>query len=563
MSRDVKYPWLKKAIIHAIGKPLAREFDRTSMAVEQVQRNLLRRTVENCANTAYGRDHGFGSVKTVEDYQKAVPISDFEGHRPYVDRMTTGESDVLFPGRPLFYNTTSGTTNKPKYIPVSREYFENAYRKVSRLWLYSCLRDNPTVFDGKNLSSVGPEVEGHVADGTPHGALSGAVYRNVPGILKDVYSTPYPVMCMEDYNRKYYAMLRCGLAYSLTYIVCANPSSLLRFHQTVVDNYEDLVRDIRDGTLRSDVEKGLPADGHDEVMATFSPDPARAALLEKLMATHGDNLRPKHYWPELAVVNTWKQGNCAQCLPKLKDYYADTTHLREFGYQASEGRAGIVLGNDWEHSALTAHVYFFEFIPEEEREADNPTVLLAHQLEVGQRYYVLITNTSGLYRYDINDIIEVTGTYNQVPLFRFIRKGAGFTNLTGEKLTETQVLEAVDRVRVSSGIDVPNFTMCCDEANLCYKLYVEFPRNVQNGSKQAFADALDTTLRTINPEYDCKRGSERLAAPLLKELPPESYEALKTTLVNRGMAREGQYKVVYLQRKAAVLEVLEGMAVGG
>jgi len=157
-------------------------------------------------------------------------------------------------------------------------------------------------------------------------------------------------------------------------------------------------------------------------------------------------------------------------------------------------------------------------------------------------------------------VIEVTGFMNELPLFRFIRKGDGFTSLTGEKLTENQLLQAMDEVVEQERVRVEHYTMCCDEKNYVYKLFVEFAEGTDQRGKQAFAAALDGRLKLINPEYECKRGSERLAAPILCELPRGSYELVKNTLVARGMAREGQYKSVYLQRKPEVLAIYEEVA---
>ena len=560
MVTKVKKIWLKKFLISSAGKGRAKEFEKASRNVEKAQNDVLQRIVQSCTNTAFGKDHNFAGIRTAEDYRKAVPLRDFEGHRSYIDRMEKGESDILFPGKPLFYNTTSGTSTKPKLIPVSQMYFEKGYRDISRFWLYGVLRDNPRLFNGKNLSSVGMAEEGRTSDGTPYGAISGAVVRNLPGFLKDVYSSPYPVFCMHDYAKKYYALMRGGLGCDVAYIVCANPSSLIRFHQAAVDDWESIVRDIHDGGLREDVAAEVPADGREEVLKAYPADPGRAKELEQMMNEHGENLRPKHYWPNLVCINTWKQGNCAQVIPKLQDFYPETTAIREFGYQASEGRMGLALSNEMEASALMVHVYHFEFIHDSQRDSENPEMLLAHQLEAGQQYYITLSNASGLYRYDINDLMEVTGHYNQVPLFRFIRKGDGFTSLTGEKLTETQVLEAMDRTRQSEGLDVPYFTLCCDEKELCYKLFLEFPPDSAAERKEAFVQALDGCLKTINPEYDTKRDSGRLAAPVVHELPGDALERVKATMVARGMAREGQYKMVYLQRKPEVIKLLEELA---
>lgn len=556
MKRISEQPWLRKFLISMAGKPRLREFDRASRDIRATQHRALKRLVEQARDTAYGKDHRFDKVRSIDDYRKAVPVNTFEEHRPYVERMCMGESDVLVPGKPLFYNTTSGTTAEPKLIPITAEYLKGPYGGMTRLWLYTALRDNPRLYDGKSLSTVAPAVEGRVQDGTPYGSISGVTYRNIPTILKSTYSTPYPVIAIKDYQRKYYAMMRFALGCNLTYIVSASPSNIVRLHQTAMERYEDLVRDIRDGTLRKEVAREIEPDRRAEVLAALEPNPARATHLQRLMEQHGDDLRPKHYWPNLACVNTWKQGNFAVVIPKIADYFSESTQIRPFGYYASEVR-GLVLGNDWDYSVLTAHAHHFEFIEEDARGSDNPPVLQAHEVEQGKRYYILFSNGTGLYRYDINDIVEIRGFYNQFPLFSFVRKGEGVTSLTGEKLTEPQVVQALDEVSRERGIQTEFYNLFCDENLMRYRLFVEFPPSVTGESKRVFATAVDEKLRVLNREYEIKRGSQRLEPPILEELGKRSYERLKETLVSRGMAREGQYKEVYLRSKPQFGEILQ------
>lgn len=557
MAGITEKPWFRKFLVSMVGKPRLKEFLKASKNAKAAQDTVLEKMVTSCKDTAFGKEHGFGEVKNIDDFRKAVPISGFGRHRPYVERMCKGESDILFPGRPLFYNTTSGTTAKPKLIPVSEEYYKNAYTGISRLWLYTCMKDNPHIYDGKSLSAVSAAEEGKVEDGTPYGAISGMAYKNVPNVLKSTFSTPYPIICIKDYLKKYYGMMRGALESNITIIISPSPSNVLRFHQTVMENFPDLVKHIRDGTIRDDVLAEIAAEDREEIKAYFKPNPQRAGELEKLMNEHGDNLRPKHYWPNLALVNTWKQGNFAQLLPKLKGYFPEFTVNRAFGYQASEGRAGLVLGNDWDYSALAVHIYHFEFVEENQRFDADPLILQPHEVEVGKRYYIFFSNGSGLYRYDINDIIEVTGHYNQVPLFKFIQKGEGITTLTGEKLSEEQVMQAIDEVKKELGVSVEFYVMFCDEKDLCYKFFVEFGAGTDVSKEEAFSSGVDNKLRTINPEYEAKRGSQRLDAPTLYELEEGSYEKYKESLVDGGIAREGQYKDVYLTKKREFLGFLE------
>ncbi|MFP4417442.1 MAG: GH3 auxin-responsive promoter family protein [Chitinispirillaceae bacterium] len=561
MSKLIRNPLVKKAALTAVGLPQLRKLKKSSRNYLSTQQQFLSTMLDSTRFTAFGKEHGFENVRTYDDFKKAVPIRDFEGHRPYVDRMCRGEENVLFPGKALFYNTTSGSTDKPKLIPVSREYFENVYSNISRLWLYSCLTDNRRLFHGKNLSAVGPAVEGYVEDGTPFGSISGVTYRNIPGILKDVYATPYPIICMSNYQKKYYAMLRCGLSTPITYIITANPSTLLQFNRVVRENLNDLIRDIHDGTFRKDVLAEIEPAYRDEVLAQFPPNKTRARWLENCAEKYGENIRPRHYWPELECVNTWKQGNSRLILPKLNGWFPEQTSVREFGYMASEARAGLTLENHWEYSVLMAHLYLFEFIEEEKRNDKNPEILLPHELEIGKRYYIFITNGSGLFRYDINDIIRVTGYYNQFPLFEFVQKGEGITSLTGEKLSEFQVIQAVQEASGSSDIGVENYSMFCDSQHFMYKLYIEFTQQLSAAKKNDFLRLVDEQLKMINHEYRAKRDSNRLSAPVIRELKPNSYELIKLRLLAEGKVREGQYKISCLINDPHLQQVYESSVV--
>ena len=299
----------------------------------------------------------------------------------------------------------------------------------------------------------------------------------------------------------------------------------------------------------------------EQVMNHIKPDKQRARFLEELLKVHGNQLKPKHYWPDLVCINTWKQGNCKLILPKLDNLFPETTVLREFGYQASEARAGLVLGNEWDYSILMSHVYYFEFIEEEKINQEMPDVLGVKDLEIGKSYYILITNGSGLFRYNINDIIRVTGFYNQFPLFEFVQKGEGITSLTGEKLSEIHIIKAVDAASRARNVKVEFYTMFCDVKNYAYKLFIEFGEQTPAAQKSAFVSAIDEHLKYVNPEYSAKRGSNRLRPPVLVELAPNSYEVIKSRLLQEGKVREGQYKVSCLRSDPFMQQIYESIAV--
>jgi hypothetical protein len=198
------------------------------------------------------------------------------------------------------------------------------------------MKDNPSIYDGKSLSAVTPAVEGNVEDGTPYGSISGVVYRNIPSILKKTYSTPYPVICIPDLPKKYYAMMRCALACDITFIICPSPSNLLRFHQTVMESSGDLVKDIHDGTLRADVAGQLPAADRHEILAGFTPDPQRAKALE--------NRVEDVYREAVAYLFSGAEDihHVVQML-KLREVYRHLSNAADSGDEAANVIADIVV----------------------------------------------------------------------------------------------------------------------------------------------------------------------------------------------------------------------------
>lgn len=556
----MKLTFLKKFLIALAGKRHYKNFVKGCDNIADEQEALLLSMLAKNQETSFGKDHNFQTIDSIEAFKNSVPIRTFEQHRPYINKIISGGSDILFPGRPISYSMTSGTTAEHKYIPVSEAYHKD-FTRLNRIWFYSCILENPELFAGYTLAPVSPASEGILDDGVSFGSLSGKSYLNVPGIIKTTFSTPYEILTIPNYSIKYYGIMRGALAKDITYIVCASPSNLIKLHQTVVDNIEDLITDIRHGTLRADVLAQLTEEKKKSVLSFYKPDPQRADELEKLYKRFGKEIIPADYFPNIKLINTWKQGNFKRLLPKIRKLFAKTTMIRAMGYQASEARAGIVLKNNWDFSLLAHCSYFYEFIEEKDRDLQNPPTKLLHELCKGKRYYILITNNSGLYRYDINDLIEVSGFYKQSPQIAFIQKGAGVTNITGEKLSEQQVIIATEHAAREHSLRIPFFTMFCDYENQSYTKYVEFDGHVGVDEKRRFMETVDGHLAEINPEYKVKRGTERLSFPEMKELRSSSHEAFKQILIEKKMAKDGQFKDLYLQNKSQIKDILDSLTV--
>ena len=157
-------------------------------------------------------------------------------------------------------------------------------------------------------------------------------------------------------------------------------------------------------------------------------------------------LRPGLAWPKLAAIGCWKGGTVGAYLTRFDTLFPQQPPIRDFGYYATELRGSVPLSDQGDAGAVAVGTNVLEFHPAgDDRAPEGRELLPVERLEEGQRYFVYVTTASGLYRYDMNDIVEVTGHYGKTPLIRFIQKGKGVVSFTGEKLYETQVIAAVDQ----------------------------------------------------------------------------------------------------------------------
>jgi hypothetical protein len=194
------------------------------------------------------------------------------------------------------------------------------------------------------------------------------------------------------------------------------------------------------------------------------------------------------------------------------------------------------------------NVYEFVEVDQLDDDPDSPdrwSFLGAHELDTQRDYYVFFTTTGGLYRYDINDVVRVEGFYNDAPLITFQRKGRGMTSLTGEKVSDQHVIDAVSTAASEAGVVIPHFRVLADADAGRYVFQVEPEGEVSTDQGRALLSAIERRLSSLNAEYEGKRNSQRLAAPEL--------QIMKAGWHERGKEAQGgrlfQSKTVLLEPK--------------
>lgn len=525
-------------------KSVSRNPRRTS---EQTLRGIL----NYAKDTVYGREHHFAEILAAKDdkelyalYQQYVPAQEYEALRPYVERHKNGEANVLFPGKPIMYATTSGTTKEPKWVPITDVYLNSVYGKMTKVWLFNFIKNRPKVFTGKIVSIVGKVIEGYAPDGTVFGSVSGVTQRDCPKFVKKLYASPADVFSITDYNARYYAIMRMGIERNITLIVTANPSTIVEMQNNVNEFYDQYVDDIEHGTLNKDLN--ISPEIRAAIQPYLKPNPERAAELRALKQKYGTVL-PKHYWPNMQILNTWKCGNTKVYVDKFEHSFPEQMLHQEFGYFSSECRFGLVL-DDTNNTVLFPHFHYYEFIEEHDLENEHPHFLQLHELEQGKRYCPFVTTYAGLYRYNMNDLVEVGPNFVNTPTVHMIQKVNGIVTMTGEKLHERQFIEAVHTAEKELQMPVKFFVGFADLSISAYHFYYEF-ENLATTQQQAeqFTQKVDQVLQQSNIEYKAKRESFRVKDPVTHRLQLESFEHFKAQCIAEG-ARDGQFKMNLLMQ---------------
>ncbi len=507
----------------------------------------LRHILSYAKDTEYGKEHHFADIlaaRTDEElfrrYQENVPaLNDYEAIRPYVEKHKEGNPNVLIPGKPTLYATTSGTTKEPKWVPISQEYLSNVYSKMTSVWLYNFIKHRRNTFAGKVVFVVGKTVEGYAPDGTPFGAVSGLVQQQASDFIKAMYASKPEIFEIPDYASRCYTLMRMTIEQDVTLLIAPNPSTMLEMQGTVNEHIDTMIEDIEHGTIsdKFPIERELK----DKLLKYLKPNPKRAAELRHLRQQ--DHILPKDYWPNLQVLSSWKCGNTKVYVERFKGFFPEGILHQELGYFATECRFGLCIGDTNEYnSVLFPHYHYYEFVEESELDSENPHFYQLYELEEGKRYCSYVTTLSGLYRYNMNDLIEAGPRFLNTPTVHMVQKVNGIVSLTGEKLHEQQFIKAVTEAQEQTELKLKFYVGFACTKKSHYHFYYEFAnQSVTQAQAETFSRVVDALLQKNNIEYQSKRETQRLHEPETFRLPPRAFRQFKALCLAEGL-RDGQFK---------------------
>jgi hypothetical protein len=534
---------LRKVVGKIAGFPVRRQlaaFEAATHRPREVQEALLRRILAYHANTDFGREHQFATIRTIADFRRHLPVAGYDYFEPYLARVRRGEIQALLADPCVhMFALTSGTTAARKFIPVTPQYLAD-YRRGWNMWGLRAFWDHPNVKLRPIVQLSGDWDEFRTEAHIPCGSVTGLTATMQKRIIRFLYCVPPCTGRIKDAAAKYYVALRLSLPRKVAMIIAANPSTLINLARAGDQEKEALIRDLHDGTLNSRLD--IPPDVRAELALKLRRHPERARELEEIVRRTG-TLYPRDYWPPYCLLGNWTGGSVGAYLRHYPRYYGSAP-VRDVGLIASEGRMTIPFADGTTSGVLDVTSHFFEFLPEEEAGSPQPTVLSAHEVKEGKTYFILPTTAFGLYRYHISDLVRVTGFYNGTPLVEFLSKGSHFSNLTGEKLSEYHVTRAMMQALYDCDLTLTAYSVapCWDDEMPYYGLFLERGDLANPEQGLALLDTLDEHLKRLNIEYASKRESRRLGAIRLEVLPTGTWQQWDRQRLARTGGTLEQYK---------------------
>lgn len=477
----------------------------------EVQQDVFQKLILSAQNTEWGKKYGYHSIKTIQDFRNRVPMQDYDSLKPHIQRLMSGEQNILWSSEIKWFAKSSGTTSdKSKFIPVSYEAIEDCHFKGAKdlLSIYCNNHPETKIFTGKGLTLSGSNHINSLSSESFYGDISAILIQNLP-LWADFIRTPdISIALMDRWEEKIEMMARTTAQENVTSI------------------------------------SGVP---------TWA-----VVLANRILEITGkDNLT--EVWPHLelfihgAVSFVPYRDQFHRLIPSANMHYLET-------YNASEGFFGIQDTEELNEMLLMLdYGIFYEFIPMEEVGKENPKVLGLEDVEADKNYALAISTNAGLWRYMIGDTVKFTS----LSPYRIKITGRTklFINAFGEEVIIDNAENAVRIACEKTGSMIRDYTVApvyfSDGKKAAHEWLIEFEKPPV--SLEFFSEVLDNALKSLNSDYEAKRYNDMaLSRPIIRLLPEDTfYQWLKS----KGKLG-GQHKVPRLSNDRTIAdEILSAVKV--
>ncbi len=472
---------IKQHIAKRWAKRAVKNTKKWAQSPIKTQQDVLKTLVQKAKNTAFGRDHDFANISSYADFRARVPVRDYEGLRPYVDKVVAGESDILWPGKPLYFSKTSGTTSGVKYIPISKESMPTHIKTAQNaLFHYIHNSGDASFVDGKMIFLQGSPILSKT-NGIDTGRLSGIVAHYVPSYLQRNRMPSWQTNCIDDWEQKVDAIVEETYSEDMRLISGIPPWVKMYFE-------------------RLKAKSGKPIS---ELFPNFS-----------LFVYGGVNYEPYRGVLEELMG---KKVDGVELYPASEGFIAFQDQLDEKG-MLLQLNSGI----------------FYEFIEADKVFDENPPRFSLVEVELGVNYAIILNTSAGLWGYNIGDTVA----FVSLSPYRIIVTGRikHFISAFGEHVIGKEVEQAmyetlaIHKARVTEFTVAPQVTPTDSLPH--HEWWIAFDE--QPKDLVTFALTLDKAMREQNTYYDDLISGGVLRPLVVKPLPADAFEQYMKSIGKLG-----------------------------
>lgn len=462
-----------------ITRPQRKSFLADMKAPENTQWHVLHRIITENADTAFGQEHGFATIQSVDAFRRQIPVAQYDGFRSRIIAMTDGKRNVLTFEDPLAYDLTSGSTGAAKTIPYTTSNLAS-FRRALLAWFADVLETYPKITQGRFYWALSPAARETqvLPGGATLGPINDAVFFGEEAIaaLSTLSVVPPDLALETDVDTwRTKTLFHLLAAQDLTFISIWSPT----FLTALLDHF----------ARYPDTVLGMLHDGTADVPA----NPQRAQFIKQMLENGG--LDGSAIWPDLELISTWADASAGRFVPNLKKMFPQAA-IQGKGLMSTEAMISIPVSGA-QYPVLALGSAFFEFMD------DGGELWLAHEIMPDHQYRVIVTTPGGLYRYDTTDVVRIHEPFMGAPTLEFVGRSGEISDMCGEKLSGQTVTEALDPLACFA------FLAPMAEQQLHYALLMDAQAISQT---QAATEALrvDRYL-CANPHYEHARNIGQLA----------------------------------------------------
>lgn len=480
---------------------IQRKINSWASRPEETQQKVFEVLVRKAGNTEFGKDHSFKSIKTPADFAAKVPVRDYEELKPYVEKVVAGKENILWPGKPLYFAKTSGTTSGAKYIPLTKESMPTHIEAARNAILcYISDTGKADFVDGKMIFLQGsPELD--EKNGIKLGRLSGIVAHYVPGYLQKNRMPSWETNCIEDWETKVDAVVEETMNENMT-VISGIPSWVQMYFEKL--------------QTRTGKKVG-------EIFPNFD-----------LFIYGGVNFEPYRAKFENLIG---RKVDSIELFPASEGFFA---------FQDRQDQKGMLLQLD---SGI-----FYEFIKADEFYSENPKRLTIGEVELNTNYVMIISTNAGLWAYNVGDTVQFTS----LKPYRVIVSGRikHFISAFGEHVIAKEVEQAMQEATAGSDIRISEFTVAPQinpegEQLPYHEWFIEFEKEPVD--LEAFANALDRSMQQQNSYYFDLIEGKILQRLKIYKVPANGFHDYMKSIGKLG----GQNKLPRLSNDRKIADVLE------